>query len=270
MTRPIVFLTDYGLDDEFVGVCHGVITRIAPDARVIDLAHGIPPQDVLRGALVLAASVPYMPSDAIFLAVVDPGVGGPRGAIAVATADGPLLVGPDNGLLSFAWAELGGPIQAVEITAPDILLQPVSATFHGRDVFAPAAAHLANVADLNDLGPDIDLEGLQHVHIPEPSMADGELAAVVIGVDRFGNLELNANPDHLAEAGLTRAERLTLRHPEGSVEIRPVRTYEDVPPGDFALLEDAKGHLAVVVNQGSAAKVLRLAAGSTLTLSPGA
>jgi S-adenosyl-L-methionine hydrolase (adenosine-forming) len=267
MSRPIVFLTDYGLDDEFVGVCHGVIARIAPEARVIDLAHGIPPQDVLRGALVLAGAVPYMPSDAVYLAVVDPGVGGPRGAIAVATADGALLVGPDNGLLSLAWQELGGVIQAVEISAPDILLQPVSATFHGRNVFAPAAAHLAEVADLAELGPEVDIAGLQHVHVPPPVVAPGELAAVVLGVDRFGNLELNAKPDDLAEAGLAGMARLLLRHAGGSTGIVPARTFADVPPGEGALIEDSSGSLAVVVNQGNAAKAFGLGAGSPVTLS---
>lgn len=267
MTRPIVFLTDYGLDDEFVGVCHGVIARIAPEARVIDLAHGIPPQDVVRGALVLASAVPYMPEDAVYLAVVDPGVGGARGAVAVATQAGALLVGPDNGLLSLAWQELGGPIQAVEISAPDRMLERVSATFHGRDVFAPAAAHLANVADLSELGPDVDLDSLQHVHVPAPGVAEGELAVVVTGVDRFGNLELNARPDDLAEAGLGNAERLALRHAGGTADVRQARTFEDVAPGGLALIEDSSGYLAVVVNMGSASRVLGLGRGADLTLS---
>jgi S-adenosylmethionine hydrolase len=144
----------------------------------------------------------------------------------------------------------------------------VSATFHGRDVFAPAAAHLANVADLGELGPDVDVESLQHVHVPAPSVATGELAAVVLGVDRFGNLELNASPDDLAEAGLAGGDPLTLRHAEGSAGIRPVRTFEDVPPGDLALIEDSSGSLAVVVNQGSAARRLGMGAGSPVTLSP--
>ena len=265
MSRPIVFLTDYGLDDEFVGVCHGVIARIAPEARIIDLAHGIPPQDVLRGAL--AGAVPYMPSDAVYLAVVDPGVGGPRGAVAVATAAGPILVGPDNGLLSLAWAELGGAIQAVEITAPDVLLEPVSATFHGRDVFAPAAAHLAEVADLVELGPDLDVASLRHVHVPPPVVADGELALIVLGVDRFGNLETNASPDDLAEAGLAAISRLRLRHAGGSADVAAARTFTDVQPGEPALIEDSSGSVAVVVNQGNAARMFGLGAGSSLTLS---
>jgi S-adenosyl-L-methionine hydrolase (adenosine-forming) len=267
LSRPIVFLTDYGLDDEFVGICHGVIARIAPDARIIDLAHGIPPQDVLRGALVLAGAVPYMPSDAVYLAVVDPGVGGPRGAIAVATATGPILVGPDNGLLSLAWAELGGAIRAVEITAPEVLMEPVSATFHGRDVFAPAAAHLAEVADLDELGPALDVASLQHVHVPPTVVADGELALIVLGVDRFGNLETNASPDDLAEAGLAGTPRLRLRHAGGSADVVAARTFADVQPGEAALIEDSSGSMAVVVNQGNAARTFGLVAGSSLTLS---
>jgi S-adenosylmethionine hydrolase len=267
VTRPIVFLTDYGLEDEFVGICHGVIARIAPDARVIDLTHGIPPQDVVHGALMLAAALPFMPEDAVYLAVVDPGVGGVRGAIAVQSAHGPLLVGPDNGVLSLAWQELGGAEAAVEITAPDVLLEPVSATFHGRDVFAPAAAHLANVADLADLGPSVDVDALQHVHVPAPGVADGELAVVVLAVDRFGNLQLNAKPDDLAEAALEGVRPLRLRHAAGAVEVTPGRTFEDVLPGEFVLVEDANGFLQVAANRGHASRLLGIAAGAEVALS---
>jgi S-adenosylmethionine hydrolase len=147
------------------------------------------------------------------------------------------------------------------------MLERVSATFHGRDVFAPAAAHLANVADLSELGADVDPASLQHVHVPAPGIAGGELAAVITGVDRFGNLELNARPDDLAEAGLAGAEALTLRHPGGTVAVRMARTFEDVPPGDAAVIEDSSGYLAVVVNMGSASRVLGLRAGNELTLS---
>jgi S-adenosyl-L-methionine hydrolase (adenosine-forming) len=266
VTRPIVFLTDYGLDDEYVGVCHGVIARIAPDARVIDLSHGIPPQDVVRGALVLARAVPYMPEDAVVLAVVDPEVGGDRGAIAVRTADGTLLIGPDNGLLSLAWQELGGPEAAVEIAAPDVLLQPVSATFHGRDVFAPAAAHLSTGRPLEDLGPPVDASALQHVEIAAPGIADGELAAVAMAVDRFGNVQLNARPDDLAEAGLSGADRLRVRHAGGGADARPARTFADGMPGELLLVEDSSGYLALVANHGSAADVLGVGPGHELTL----
>ena len=266
MIRPIVFLTDYGLDDEYVGVCHGVIARIAPEARVIDLTHGIPPQDVVRGALVLAGAAPYMPEDAVYLAVVDPEVGGDRGAIAVQTASGTFLVGPDNGLLSLAWHEFGGPESAVEIAAPDVLLQPVSATFHGRDVFAPATAHLAIGRPLEDLGPSVDASELQHVEVPAPAVTDGELAAVAIAVDRFGNVQLNARPDDLAEAGLSGADRLRVRHPGGEGEARPARTFADGMPGEVLLIEDSSGFLALVASHGSAAGLLGIGPGHELWL----
>src|SRR6266511_1638183 len=198
MTRPIVFCTDYGLDDEFVGVCHGV-----------------PPQDVLRGAMVLAGAAPFMPEDAVYLGVVDPDVGGPRGAVAVRAASGALLVGPDNGLLSLAWEALGGAEAAVEIAAPDVLLEPVSATFHGRDVFAPAAAHLATGRALGDLGPEVAVGELQRVTIPAPGVVEREVAAAVLAADSFGNLRLNARPVDLAEAGLAGPGRLSLIHAGG-------------------------------------------------------
>ncbi len=159
MTRPIVFLTDYGLSDEFVGICHGVIARISPGTRIIDLTHAIPRQDVMSGALTLGRATRYMPADAVYLAVVDPGVGSDRRSIALRAASGALLVGPDNGVLSLAWDALGGTDTVVEVTAPDVVLHPVSKTFHGRDVFAPAAAHLSAGMPLEGLGPAVDGSG---------------------------------------------------------------------------------------------------------------
>jgi S-adenosyl-L-methionine hydrolase (adenosine-forming) len=141
--RPVVFVSDFGLADAFVGVCHGVIARIAPDCHVIDLTHEVAPQDVRRGALVLAQALAYMPDDAVYLAVVDPGVGGARRPVVVEAGSGTLLVGPDNGLLSLAWDALGGALRARVIDGDGVILRAASATFHGRDVFAPVAAHLA-------------------------------------------------------------------------------------------------------------------------------
>jgi len=157
MTRPIVFLTDYGLADEFVGICHGVIARIAPEAHVIDLSHAITRQEVLQGALVLARATDYLPEDAVYVAVVDPGVGSDRRAIAVEASSGAVLVGPDNGLLSMAWEALGGARRAFEITSGSVMLPTPSKTFHGRDVFTPAAAHLASGTPIEDVGPAVDV-----------------------------------------------------------------------------------------------------------------
>jgi len=260
MVRPIVFLTDYGLADEFVGVCHGVIARIAPEARVIDLTHAVPRQDVLRGAIVLSRAAPFMPQDAVYLAVVDPGVGSERRSIAVEAGSGAVLVGPDNGLLSMAWAELGGAARAVEITSRRVLLHPVSATFHGRDVFAPAAAHLAGGLALGELGSAVETSGLATVDPPGPMVAPGAVGARVIGVDGFGNVQLNVRPADLETAGLT-----------GSLEVcgrvlTRASTFSDVSERVAAAIVDSQGFVSLIVNRGSAAQVLGLHRGDTVTL----
>lgn len=260
MVRPIVFLTDYGLADEFVGVCHGVIARVVPEARVIDLTHAVPRQDVLRGAIALSRAAPFMPQDAVYLAVIDPGVGSERRSIAVEAGSGALLVGPDNGLLSMAWAELGGAARAVEITSRRVLLHPVSATFHGRDVFAPAAAYLAAGLALGELGPAVDTSGLATVNPPGSLLTPGDVRARVTGVDGFGNVQLNVRPADLEAAGL-----------RGSLEVcgrvlTRASTFSDVPEGAAAAIVDSQGFVALVVNRGSAAQVLGLGRGDTVTL----
>jgi S-adenosylmethionine hydrolase len=260
MSRPIVFLTDYGLADEFVGVCHGVMARIAPDARVIDLSHAVPRQDVLRGAITLGRSVPYLPEDAVYLAVVDPGVGSDRRPIAVRTAAGVDLVGPDNGLLSFAWDELGGVAEAVEVRADDVVLRPVSRTFHGRDVFAPAAAHLARGLAVGALGPAIEAESLRTLELPGPMVTPGAVGARVLGIDGFGNVQLNARADDLEAAGI--GDTLSV----GGRVIPRVGIFSDVPPGAVAALLDSQGQVALVVNSGSAAETMGLVVGRAVVL----
>ena len=209
--RPIVFISDFGLDDEFVGICHGVIARIAPESRVIDLTHGVPGQDVVRAALLLAESLPYVPQDAVFLAVVDPGVGTDRRAVAVRTRQGAVLAGPDNGVLSQAWSRLGGAVEAVEITSPEVILPGGSHTFHGRDVFAPAAALLAGGMELGALGPSVEIESLARVEALEPEVHPGRLHAQVLGIDRFGNVQLTIRADHLEQAELADATVVQVR-----------------------------------------------------------
>jgi hypothetical protein len=260
VSRPIVFCTDYGLRDDFVGVCHGVIAKIAPDVRVIDLQHAIPRQDVMRGALVLSRAVPYMPEDSVYCAVVDPGVGSERRAIAVATTTGALLVGPDNGLLSLAWEVLGGAELAVQIASPGIVLSPVSNTFHGRDIFAPAAAHLATGTALDTIGPAIDPGGLHILEVMGPMVASGAIGARVIGVDGFGNVQLNVTREHLVDAGIERVVVVA------GMEAPIVATFTDLPPHGLGAIVDAQGYVALVVNQGSAAELLHLGEGSTAVL----
>ena len=204
----ITFLTDFGLQDDFVGTCHGVIKRIAPEAQIIDITHGIPAQAVLQGALVLANTLPYMPVG-VHLAVVDPGVGSHRRPLALRDAEGRLYVGPDNGLLIPA-AERAGITDAHELANPTYALENVSRTFHGRDLFAPAAAHLARGVAIGELGPPIDPEALVRLELPEPSYGDGVVHATMLYVDSFGNIALNLTRDDLERVGVVPGTRLEL------------------------------------------------------------
>jgi hypothetical protein len=212
VSAPIItFLSDYGLEDDFVGVCHGVIAKICPEARVIDIAHGLARHNVRAGALILRGTLPYMPVG-VHLTVVDPDVGAERRAVALQLADARLLVGPDNGVLSLAAAAGGGVVEAVDIAHSRFRLQPVSATFHGRDIFAPVAAQLASGAPLAEAGEPCDPNELVSLELPRPYRESGALVAHTIYVDRFGNVQLNIGHQDLADSGLKlgRAVRLVL------------------------------------------------------------
>jgi S-adenosylmethionine hydrolase len=265
----IAFLSDYGLSDEFVGVCHGVIAMRCPSARVIDLTHSIPPHDVLAGALTLRDSLRYLPPG-VHLAVVDPGVGAhARGAVALRTQrEARLLVGPDNGLLMPAAQALAGAVQAVEISRSPERLRPVSATFHGRDIFAPVAAALASGTPLSAVGEPLDPSTLIELAIPVAQIGGGALHARVLSTDRFGNLALDATPGQLEELGLSAGAGVTIEvsgHPTPAVI---ARTFADVDPGALLLYVDARGTLAAAVREGSAAKTLGLQVGQKLTVRP--
>ncbi|WP_410627549.1 S-adenosyl-l-methionine hydroxide adenosyltransferase family protein [Amycolatopsis sp. cmx-8-4] len=256
--------TDYGLRDGFVAACHGVIARLAPAVRVIDVTHEVPPQNVRHGAMALAQTAPYLP-EAVHVAVVDPGVGTARRGVVV-VAEGGLLVGPDNGLLLPAARALGGVRAAYELTEPSLRLPVTSATFHGRDVFAPAAAHLALGVLPSAFGNAVETL----VELPEPFVAafPGKLVSEVLTVDHFGNVQLAATPADLELSGLTGAVSV---HSERVAVITAVgRTFADVPAGASVLYADSAGRLAVAVNGGSAAAVLGLgpAQECTITSSP--
>jgi S-adenosyl-L-methionine hydrolase (adenosine-forming) len=257
----VALLTDYGRRDGFVAACHGVIARIAPAARVIDVTHDVPPQDIRHGAAVLAQTVPYLPP-AVIVGVVDPGVGTPRRAVAIA-ADESILVGPDNGLLVWAAAALGGPDAAVELTAKRYHLPAGSATFAGRDVFAPVAAHLFAGTSLAELGPAVD----DLVTLPAPVMSAerGQLRTEVLVVDHFGNVQLAARSVDLEAAGFT-SGTVTLALPGRTAPALRGTTFADVPVGDPVLYVDAAGHAALAVNRGNAAATLGLAPGDPVTV----
>jgi S-adenosyl-L-methionine hydrolase (adenosine-forming) len=253
----ITFLSDYGVSDDFVGVCHGVIATVCPQARVIDITHGIPPQDVRSGAVVLREALAYMPRG-VHLAIVDPGVGGDRRAVAVRLQDGRVLVGPDNGLLWPAAQSCGGPVHAVDIGRSPFALEPVSATFHGRDIFAPVAARLAGGAELAQAGESCDPDGLAGLELPQPRVEDGTLVAHVLYVDRFGNLQLDAEDDEAT--GISPGQRVSLQVGSRTWEGRRGRTFADVDAAELLVYQDSYRRLAVAVRDGSAAQRLALGA----------
>jgi S-adenosyl-L-methionine hydrolase (adenosine-forming) len=261
MTRVVTFLSDYGVGDEFVGVVHAVIARLCPAARVIDLGHGVPPQDVRTGARRLARALPYSAAG-VHIAVVDPGVGGPRRAVALrASLEERVLVGPDNGLLLEAAERFGGVAEAVEISDSPWRLEPVSATFHGRDVFAPVAARLAAGEPLADAGAPLDPGSLVRLERLAPVADRDALVAHVAEVDGFGNVVLDATPTDFAPPTLTGLRAAG----------RPVvvgRTFGDAEPGGLVLYADAGGALALAVNGGSAALALGLRTGDEVRLEP--
>ncbi|WDZ87552.1 SAM hydrolase/SAM-dependent halogenase family protein [Micromonospora cathayae] len=250
----ISLTTDYGLSDGFVAACHGVIARLAPQVRVIDVTHLVPPTDVRHGAAVLAQTVPYLPP-AVHVAVVDPGVGTSRRGIALATPDA-LLVGPDNGLLVPAAEALGGIRAAVELTNPHWLAPAVSRTFHGRDVFAPVAARLADGAPLADAGPPVDPADLVRLPAPVLEVTPTGFTAEVLTVDHFGNVQLAA-PGAVLDG---RPERLRV----GGQEAAHGRTFGDVPPDGLVIYVDSAGQVAVAVNGGRAAERLGVRSGDPL------
>jgi S-adenosyl-L-methionine hydrolase (adenosine-forming) len=260
----VTFLTDFGLQDDFVGTCHGVIKRIAPDVQVIDITHGIPPRAIVQGALVLANTVPYMPVG-VHLAVVDPGVGGPRRALALRDAEGRAYVGPDNGLLLPA-AERAGIAEAHEIVNPEYALSPVSRTFHGRDIFSPAAAHVANGLALAELGPPIDPGALVRLELPQAEVRTNRIGASILYVDAFGNMQLNLTREHLDQADVQPGARLELELAGQRYYAIAARTFSDARTGDLILYEDSYGNVAVAMNRGNAAEMLSARAGQGLRI----
>ncbi|HEX9774631.1 MAG TPA: SAM-dependent chlorinase/fluorinase [Actinomycetota bacterium] len=263
--RFVTFLSDYGLEDEFVGVCRGVIKRIAPDVEVLDLAHGIQPQDVRAGSTVLAQSVPFMP-EAVHLAIVDPGVGTSRRAVVIQTESGSPLVGPDNGLLWSASQALGGVTEARQITNEEFFLGQPSRTFQGRDVFAPAAAHIARGVPLEEFGPRMAAEDLVKVELPQARVDDDHVHARVIQFDRFGNLQLNVTRQDLEGIGVLLGDEVELRLVGHSLTVPWGETFSEVPQGRTLVLEDSYRFLTIAINQGSARTMLEAQRGDAVII----
>lgn len=267
-TEPefVSFLSDYGSADEFVGVCKAVMLGLAPHVRIIDLVHDLPPHDVRAGALALVRCVQYLP-EGIVLAIVDPGVGTDRRAIAVET-DAGYLLGPDNGLLAPAVAMVGGARRVVSLTNPEYHLPAPGPTFAGRDVLAPAAGYLARGVPLAELGEQLDAASLTPGLVSLPTEENGAIAGEVWWVDRFGNCQLNVDPDALAQLGVSRGGSVEVRCGGQARMARWVHTYADAKPSELVLLVDSYGLLALALDRRSAAAECGLRAGSAVTLVP--
>jgi len=262
----LTFLTDYGLEDGFVATCHGVAARIAPAARIIDITHLIQPGDVRRGAAVLAQTIAHFPP-AVHVGVVDPGVGTARRAIAV-QAGGSVLIGPDNGLLSWAFGALGGAERAVQLTNDELWLHPVSATFHGRDIFVPVAAHLATGTELMAAGEEIDLADLVTLPAPTSRMQGGEAEGEVMSIDRFGNVQLSIPAADAGLLGIGIGSALVVRCGRRQLTVPYLETFAAVAPGEIVAFTDSAGLISLAVNAGDAAQQLGLPPGAHVRLAP--
>ena len=262
--RPICFLSDYGYEDDFAGTCRGVIASLAPEVHVIDVTHGVARHDLLGAAIVLRNTARYMPAGAIHLAVVDPGVGGPRRAIVLRSAGDRFFVGPDNGMLVLAAEADGGIAGAWEITNDELFSKPLSPTFHGRDIFAPVAARLATGLEPARLGPKIKPAGLVRLEIPPPRVTKRGVRATAVLIDRFGNVALNLDADRLEAADL--GDPIELVCGGERYLARLARSFVEVRPSDIMVLVDSYGQVALAVNTGSAEEVLGLEPGDLVEL----
>ena len=266
--RPVCFLSDFGLADDFAGTCKGVMLRIAPGLSIVDLTHEVPGFEVETGAEILQHATRYMPADTVYLAVVDPGVGTERRELALRTESGSLLIGPDNGLLVPAAEAMGGISAVCELTEERFHLHPVSNTFHGRDVFAPVAAHLAAGVGLSELGEPADPTSLVRLGPANVFVDEGAgLVTRIISVDRYGNARLSIMQE---ESGLGYGDALTVDAGDGGMSVRYVETFGSAKAGELVLVPDSHWRLSLAINKGSAAQALALEVGGKIRLIPSA
>jgi S-adenosyl-L-methionine hydrolase (adenosine-forming) len=265
MSLPISLLTDYGTADEFAGVVKGVLTQIAPQSRLIDVTHQVPAFDVRAGSLALSRAIQYLPDGVVF-AVVDPGVGSTRRAVAVQAAD-MMFVGPDNGLLAPAVALLGGAQRAVSLTNTALHLPMPGVTFAGRDVFAPVAAHLATGSTLDEVGEEIDPATLTPGMIALSRIDDDELHGEVLWVDAFGNAQLNVDPADLDAFAAGVGDVAAVRIGDRTRVARRAATYADIRSGEVGLVVDSYGLVSICMDRRSASEELGCVAGTGVVLS---
>lgn len=264
--RWVTFLSDYGLDDVFVGVCKGVMAQRAPFLRILDICHLVERQDVRQGATVFASAMPYLPP-AVHLALVDPIQEVPARAVLVSANSGSVLVGPDNGVLSLAWDVLGGVASAYEICNTELWLPQHSNTFRGRDVFAPVVAAIAGGKPLPTVGPEIPAADLVRIRLRKATIDDDHVHGEVYNVDHFGNLSLNVARADLEAVGMTLGDTVELRCSGRTMTVPFCLTYGEVAPGRLALCEDSVRSVMIAVNVGSAAATLRVSRGDPVVVS---
>jgi S-adenosylmethionine hydrolase len=265
MSKPISFLSDFGHRDEFVGVVHGVLAKLAPGSRVIDIGHGFPRGHVKTAALALTRAIQYLP-EGVCLAVVDPGVGTDRKALAAETSWG-TFIGPDNGLLSPAVAMVGGATKIVSIENSEAMIPSPGQTFHGRDVFAPAAALIASgEAAINELGPKVPGDEIVPLLLPLTETSGSMITGEAWWVDAFGNVQTNIGPEDVAGLGINPGDTVTVKVGSTMHALPWVSSYGDVAEGESLIHVDSVGLLAVAVRGGRADEELNLAEGVAVSL----
>ncbi|MEO6204150.1 MAG: SAM-dependent chlorinase/fluorinase [Mycobacteriales bacterium] len=263
----LTFLSDFGFEDVFLGVCKGVIARTAPQVRVLDVMHLVNPQDVEQGAAVLASAVPYLPEPAVHLALVDPFRAAPVRGIAVRTGDGSTFVSPDNGLTSQAWDIAGGVVAAHVLDDPQWWHPAPARTFRGRDVYSPVAARLAMGLPIEQIGTRLDVDKLERIVVRPPTVDDDHVHGEVVMVDHFGNLTLNLRRTELEAAGIALGDSVEVRCGGKAMTVPFTLTYGEVARGRLAVCEDSFRTVTVAVNQGSASATLRARRGDPLVIS---
>ena len=259
MTPIITLLTDFGLKDTYTAQMKGIILSISPKTKIVDITHQIPPQDILQAAYLLSTATKHFPKETIHIVVIDPGVGGARKAIVIQTKRS-LLVGPDNGVLTLA-AEEEGITTIVQITNKKYMLNKISKTFHGRDIFAPAAAFLSKGIPLSDLGPELNSQNITYLPIEKAKIIEEKIVGQIIHIDRFGNAVTNIPKEITEKFGITYGDKIRIKINEKLKEgekIKFVSTFSQAKKGEIIALINSDDKLELSINQGSAEKILNL------------
>ncbi len=264
MKKIISFASDFGLEDGSVGVVKGVINRIDEDLKVVDISHGIPPQNIKYGSLLLMRAIQYIPPG-VLLAVVDPGVGSERKPIAIKT-DWGVMIGPDNGLLNLACATVGGAKQAFELENENWIIPHEGNTFHARDIFSPfAAAYASGQLELEDFGQELNLEDLKQYLIPLTDISDKEIKGEILYVDNFGNCQTNISPEELKEKNFQIGDSLSLKVENQELTSKWCNNYEN-SVGGVGIVTDSWGMISIFLSNGDASKLLNCKDGSKVTI----